>query len=148
MYASYPAPSTPPLQVVSDSNVVMLYMVSLLSVMLYLRSQGIRFDPVNVMVTLFNSASSVDVAEVSEGIKKGEEYDCSIPEMVHPSDAIHSDVFALLPSPLGGVLMVRFEFTHTMFRRDEGNFEILGLLFSKDVSVITREALELILTAP
>ena len=72
----------------------------------------------------------------------------SIPMIMHPSDAIHSEVFALLPSPLGGLLMFRFELRHAMFLRKEGKLSMLGLLFSKDVSVMTRELLDSILIAP
>ena len=91
-------------------------------------------------------ASSVASARVSVGMKKGEE--CSIPDTSHPSDVtIHSDVFTLLPSPFGGVLMIRFDLMHIMFLRIEVKFWKLGLLFSKDVSVSVR-VVELILIAP
>ena len=72
----------------------------------------------------------------------------SIPDIVHPSEMIQSEVFIVLPSQLIGGLMVKYESTHMMFFRYEGKSGMLGLLFSNDVLVMMIDALDSILIAP
>ena len=71
----------------------------------YLRSHGIRHDPVNVREMSEESESMVSVTSESIGMKKVEVKYLVTPLRVHSSDRIHSELFALAPQSFSAITL-------------------------------------------
>ena len=103
----------------SDWNEVMLWgSVFEERLRVYERSQGRRFDPASVIVTVDASESTVDRADVRSGIKKGDVIEAGKPASVQSVDArIQREVFAEMPSPPDGSVRVSVDLSmQAMFR--------------------------------